>query len=58
MTAVKSGLMIIDQRRLGVVSCSNSISRPSARLFPEVVQFPMSEKVIFKDLAGNERDGI
>lgn len=55
MTAVKSGLMIIDQHRAHVrILFEQYLRQLSERtfhsqkvLFPEVVQFPMSEKVIF-----------
>ena len=55
MTAVKSGLMIIDQHRAHVrilfeqymQQLSDRTFHSQKILFPEVVQFPMSEKVIF-----------
>ena len=55
MTAVKSGLMIIDQHRAHVRILYEQYLRQlkdrtfhsQKVLFPEVVQFPMSEKVIF-----------
>ena len=58
MTAVKSGLMIIDQHRAHVrVLFEQYLGQLSERtfhsqkvLFPEVVQFPMSEKVIFEKI--------
>ena len=58
MTAVKSGLMIIDQHRAHVRVLFEQYLRQLADrtfhsqkvLFPEVVQFPMSEKVIFEKI--------
>ena len=58
MTAVKSGLMIIDQHRAHVrILFEQYLRQLSERtfhsqkvLFPEVVQFPMSEKVIFEKI--------
>ncbi len=58
MTAVKSGLMIIDQHRAHVrVLYEKYLDQLSSRtfhsqkvLFPEIVQFPMSEKVIFEKI--------
>ena len=58
MTAVKSGLMIIDQHRAHVrILFEQYLRQLNERtfhsqkvLFPEVVQFPMSEKVIFEKI--------
>ena len=58
MTAVKSGLMIIDQHRAHVRILFEQYLKQLAErtfhsqkvLFPEVVQFPMSEKVIFEKI--------
>jgi len=58
MTAVKSGLMIIDQHRAHVrILFEQYLKQLKERtfhsqkvLFPEVVQFPMSEKVIFEKI--------
>ena len=58
MTAVKSGLMIIDQHRAHVrILFEQYLKQLQERtfhsqkvLFPEVVQFPMSEKVIFEKI--------
>ena len=58
MTAVKSGLMIIDQHRAHVRILFEQYLRQlkdrtfhsQKVLFPEVVQFPMSEKVIFEKI--------
>ncbi len=58
MTAVKSGLMIIDQHRAHVRILYEQYLRQlkdrtfhsQKVLFPEVVQFPMSEKVIFEKI--------
>ncbi len=58
MTAVKSGLMIIDQHRAHVrILFEQYLRQLTDRtfhsqkvLFPEVVQFPMSEKVIFEKI--------
>ena len=58
MTAVKSGLMIIDQHRAHVrILFEQYLKQLQDRtfhsqkvLFPEVVQFPMSEKVIFEKI--------
>ena len=58
MTAVKSGLMIIDQHRAHVRILFEQYLRQLKErtfhsqkvLFPEVVQFPMSEKVIFEKI--------
>ncbi len=58
MTAVKSGLMIIDQHRAHVrVLYEKYLDQLSSRtfhsqkvLFPEIIQFPMSEKVIFEKI--------
>lgn len=58
MTAVKSGLMIIDQHRAHVRVLFEQYLRQLADrtfhsqkvLFPEVVQFPMSENVIFEKI--------
>lgn len=58
MTAVKSGLMIIDQHRAHVrILYERYLQQLKDRtfhsqkvLFPEVVQFPVSEKVIFEKI--------
>lgn len=58
MTAVKSGLMIIDQHRAHVRILFEQYLKQLAErtfhsqkvLFPEVVQFPMSEKIIFEKI--------
>ena len=58
MTAVKSGLMIIDQHRAHVrilyERCLQQLKDRTFHsqkvLFPEVVQFPVSEKVIFEKI--------
>ena len=58
MTAVKSGLMIIDQHRAHVrILYEQYLQQLKERtfhsqkvLFPEVVQFPVSEKVIFEKI--------
>ena len=58
MTAVKSGLMIIDQHRAHVrIMYEQYLQQLKARtfhsqkvLFPEVVQFPQSEKIIFEKI--------
>ncbi len=58
MTAVKSGLMIIDQHRAHVRILYEQYLRQLAErtfhsqkvLFPEVVQFPKSEQVIFEKI--------
>ena len=58
MTAVKSGLMIIDQHRAHVrILYEQYLQQLKERtfhsqkvLFPEVVQFPVSEKIIFEKI--------
>ncbi len=58
MTAVKSGLMIIDQHRAHVrILFEQYLQQLKERtfhsqkvLFPEVVQFPVSEKIIFEKI--------
>lgn len=58
MTAVKSGLMIIDQHRAHVrILYEQYLQQLKERtfhsqkvLFPEVVQFPISEKIIFEKI--------
>ena len=58
MTAVKSGLMIIDQHRahvrilyeLYLQQLKERTFHSQKVLFPEVVQFPVSEKIIFEKI--------
>ena len=58
MTAVKSGLMIIDQHRAHIrilyeqylQQVKDHVCHSQKVLFPEVVQFPVSEKVVVKGI--------